>query len=76
MEPMPRTRRTGNEALHTRVLPSLRDLDSRAKRKAELLRDTDCSTHWEGCWKSHPKCAELKLIDELDIGDDDLAVAG
>lgn len=72
---MPRTRRTGNEALHARVLPSMQDLNSRAKRKVELLRDTDMSTHWDGCDKSHRRCAELKLIAELDAADDDLTLA-
>lgn len=72
---MPRTRRTGKEALHVRVLPNMQDLSTRAKRKAELLRDNDYSTHWEGCDKSHRRCAELKLIAELDAADDDLTLA-
>lgn len=74
---MPCTRRTGKEALHTRIVPSaaMKDSDSRSARKAELMKETDFSTHWEGCWKSHWRCAELKLIDEIDIGDDDLTLA-
>lgn len=57
----------------------MKDKHSRAARKAQLLKETDGSTHWLGCEKSHPKCAELKLFenydDDIDAADDDLTLA-
>lgn len=70
-------RRKGKEALYTRVVQGdhLKDKHSRAARKAQLLRETDGSTHWTGCVNCHPLCAELRLIDEIDAADDDLSLA-
>lgn len=57
-------RRTGKEALHTRVVQR-KDKASRASRKAELERDIYASTHWCGCDKVHPRCAEyLELLEQ------------
>lgn len=30
----------------------------------ELARSTRQGTHWDGCWRSHPACAEIMVLDQ------------